>query len=594
MPIIYSYPTINTVKNTDLFVISQSPSDPSVDEWETKSVTADSLGTYITARVNLNFDADTGNAVVNLDTQSLSIEGTANEIETVATQGNSRGILTIGLPDSVTITNNLTIGGDFVGANGAFTNDLFVGNNLTATDILAQGTLSVVGQSSMTDNLNMNLNNINNVADPLLPQDAATKSYVDGLVTGGLIFRGSFNASTGQIVSGANTGSYLYNCPGGAGARVAIAVGDYYIVANQGGQFYCSGDLLNVGDSIIAVADAIADSSTINDWSTVESDNVEGTGINGKIPLWTGSQTLSVSNINQDIISGNISVSTPTTINSTLTVSDAVNIDNATSSSSGIIFTHPAGGASGIVNMYYNGATAGSRFVISRSATGGPEIELQSDGDINLNRTGNGKVLIGNTLEVSGDIEPGSDIIMGGGEIFMNGGSIKQLNAPTVGSDAATKSYVDSAVQNSPFLMNGLVNNLASAASGGYDFMEWVSNITSSTQIPVMKVPFDLTLRAVTYSWMGDSALSIGPGEQVAFTIGVIPSGVNPVIANYTAEANLFTLDNTDDGTYANGIVSGINQGFGIGDVIAVVGQETGTVTPNSGELSLCFHWTVD
>ena len=45
--------------------------------------------------------------------------------------------------------------------------------------------------------------------------------------------------------------------------------------------------------------------------------------------------------------------------------------------------------------MYYNGVAAGSRFVISRAATGGAEIELESDGDINLNRTGNGGVLIG-------------------------------------------------------------------------------------------------------------------------------------------------------------------------------------------------------
>ena len=38
----------------------------------------------------------------------------------------------------------------------------------------------------------------------------------------------------------------------------------------------------------------------------------------------------------------------------------------------------------------------------------------------------------------------------------------------------------------SPYTINGLINNLASAGSGGYDFMEWVSNVTSTTQIPVM------------------------------------------------------------------------------------------------------------
>ena len=68
---------------------------------------------------------------------------------------------------------------------------------------------------------------------------------------------------------------------------------------------------------------------------------------------------------------------------------------NATNQNQGLRFTHPAGGASGVVNMYYNGVAVGSRFVISRAATGGAEIELESDGDINLNRTGNGGVLIG-------------------------------------------------------------------------------------------------------------------------------------------------------------------------------------------------------
>ena len=109
-----------------------------------------------------------------------------------------------------------------------------------------------------------------------------TKGYVDGLVSGGLTFKGTFRADTGAILSGSNSGSFLYNCPGGAGTRVAVTTGDYYVVATAGGSFYCSGVTLDIGDAIIAVDDAAADSSTSSDWSTIS----QGVTVNS---LTTGS-----------------------------------------------------------------------------------------------------------------------------------------------------------------------------------------------------------------------------------------------------------------------------------------------------------------
>ena len=104
MAIIYSYPITTLPQNSDLFIISRVPGNP--DEISNLSVTADVLATFVTARVNLNLLGDTGTGVVNLDTQTLSIIGTTNEIETSA----SNQTLQIGLPDNVTITNNLTVG----------------------------------------------------------------------------------------------------------------------------------------------------------------------------------------------------------------------------------------------------------------------------------------------------------------------------------------------------------------------------------------------------------------------------------------------------------------------------------------------------
>ena len=171
----------------------------------------------------------------------------------------------------------------------------------------------------------------------------------------------------------------------------------------------------------------------------------------------------------------------------------------------------------------------------------------------------------------------------------MQSNKIYDLPDPIDPQDAATKAYVDS--KNTPIIINGLVNNLASQGSGGYDFMEFVSNVTGPTQIPVMKLTRAVRLVGVGFVWMGDTALSIGAGEQVEFTIGTIPSGSNPIIGNYTSSGVLFTLDSSVSGTWANGNNSGLTINFNAGDIIAVVGQETGTVTPNTGELGITLEF---
>ena len=57
---------------------------------------------------DLDAAGDSGTFAVDLDTQSLTIAGTTNEIETVA----SGQTLTIGLPNNVSISGNATIGGN--------------------------------------------------------------------------------------------------------------------------------------------------------------------------------------------------------------------------------------------------------------------------------------------------------------------------------------------------------------------------------------------------------------------------------------------------------------------------------------------------
>ena len=72
----------------------------------TSAAINDRIEALITAE-DLDFAGDSGTGAVDLNSQSLTIAGTANEIETSA----SGQTITVGLPDNVTIGGNLTVSG---------------------------------------------------------------------------------------------------------------------------------------------------------------------------------------------------------------------------------------------------------------------------------------------------------------------------------------------------------------------------------------------------------------------------------------------------------------------------------------------------
>ncbi len=92
----------------------------------------------------------------------------------------------------------------------------------------------------------------------------ATTAFVQAAVTGLLEFKGGFNASTGAIVGGGNLTS--------GATRVAVAVGDYYVVTVAGDFFGNALTPLTVGDSVIVQTAAAAGASVEGDFIIVQSD----------------------------------------------------------------------------------------------------------------------------------------------------------------------------------------------------------------------------------------------------------------------------------------------------------------------------------
>ena len=90
------------------------------------------------------------------------------------------------------------------------------------------------------------------------------QTAIDAAVAGSVTFKGGFNAATGAIDAGGNLTT--------GGTRVAIVVGDLYVVTTAG-SFYGS-EPLGVGDQVICQTAAAQGASVIGDWTTVEANVV--------------------------------------------------------------------------------------------------------------------------------------------------------------------------------------------------------------------------------------------------------------------------------------------------------------------------------
>lgn len=152
-------------------------------------------------------DGTSSSQVSNADT--VTFNGTTNEV----TVAQSNKVVTIGLPNDVTLVGELTVNG--------------------------------TGQSSFAGQVTI-------PATPVANTDAASKAYVDASTAGALVFQGGYNAS--------NNTPNLDSPPTGT-----IKKGFMWTVTVDGTFFT---EQVRVGDSLIAKVDT---PTTLADWTTVQS-----------------------------------------------------------------------------------------------------------------------------------------------------------------------------------------------------------------------------------------------------------------------------------------------------------------------------------
>jgi len=205
-----------TVNKLPKFDTTSSLTDSLVSE--TNSLAFDVTGTLVSSTATVLTFTDTTNNPTN-----ITVGGT---LTVDSTPVGGPGVVVL----NVTNVNNQVI--TATGTNAGVVRNALDGSYSNIPTAYNSGVSSI----SIAGILNMSTNKITNVINPTDNQDAATKAYVDNVVSGQLIFEGSYDATTAppfgpNILQGF---TYVVNVAGDYGGLwpIPLAVGDL-IISNQ-------------------------------------------------------------------------------------------------------------------------------------------------------------------------------------------------------------------------------------------------------------------------------------------------------------------------------------------------------------------------
>ena len=120
----------------------------------------------LSSNANLDVAGDSGTGEIIFASETLNIAGTANEIETSM----ATNTLTIGLPDSISVTSNVTVGGYLAGPSTFTIDPATVGDNtgtvVIAGNLTVNGTTTTINSTTLTvDDKNIEIGSVASPTD---------------------------------------------------------------------------------------------------------------------------------------------------------------------------------------------------------------------------------------------------------------------------------------------------------------------------------------------------------------------------------------------------------------------------------------------
>ena len=199
---------------------------------------------------------------------------TASSVSANALTGNTlssnvifSSLTSVGTLSSLSVSGNTTSGNLLTGGLVSATGNIIGGNVNTGTVQPVSGvlTLSTLGNSNIqiqpggTGNIVLNATYINALADPIQNQDAATKIYVDNLVTTAISYHDAVVVATNTTLATATGGTVTYN-NGTAGVGATLTTTGTFNLID-------TGNVQTVGTRILVKNEANAAHNGIYTWS---------------------------------------------------------------------------------------------------------------------------------------------------------------------------------------------------------------------------------------------------------------------------------------------------------------------------------------